>query len=329
MKEEFERVERALCEHLPRDSGVLSDLVSFVFSGRAKRIRPKLVLLVGRALKPLSQINQEFDTSKLEALAQATEMIHTASLIHDDLIDSAELRRDQRTCHKIWSSKTAVLAGDFLFARACCLLSELDDNRIYKLYSKVFENLCLGEIEQAGSTFNLECLSMDAYLEKSRKKTAELFRAAAQGACILNKSDDSVINSLGAFAENFGILFQVIDDLLDFNASEKQVGKPVMSDLRNGIFTMPVIIALKDTRVKDRLSKILTERDFENEHVIKNIKALLDEAEAFKKTFEACENYANDAIKSLNILPKTLDREELEDLITKTLDKARNIARQA
>ena len=255
IKTELQAVEENLTVKIPAKSKLLKEVIRYIFLSGGKRLRPTLCLLTAKATNKI--------TEKHIILAELTELIHTASLIHDDIIDSAKLRRNKETINSLWNDKISVISGDFLFAQASVNLGLLENTEIVKIYAQVLSDLCDGEIEQYTELFNPH-ISFEDYLYKSTTKTASLFAACCKSSAILNNQTQEVIKQCNSFGLNLGIAFQVADDVLDFTSSSNDIGKAVCSDLRQGIITAPTLFALHSTDERSKQIKTLIENRFNN-----------------------------------------------------------------
>ncbi|WP_346289603.1 solanesyl diphosphate synthase [Sphaerothrix gracilis] len=245
-----------LSENLKRLVGarhpILHAAADHLFGAGGKRIRPAVVLLLSRAT-----LSDHSLTAKHRRLAEITEMIHTASLVHDDVVDESEMRRGVPTVHSSFGNRIAVLAGDFLFAQSSWYLANLDNLEVVKLLSRVIMDLAEGEIQQGLNRFDTE-LSIEAYLEKSYYKTASLMANSAKAAGVLSNVSDDLQEQLYGYGRNLGLAFQIVDDILDFTSSTETLGKPACSDLRSGNLTAPVLYAMEE---QPALAQII-EREF-------------------------------------------------------------------
>jgi all-trans-nonaprenyl-diphosphate synthase len=219
---------------------ILYAAAEHLFSAGGKRVRPAIVLLIARATMPGEDI-----TPRHRRLAEITEMIHTASLVHDDVLDTAETRRGIPTVHDQFGNRVAVLAGDFLFAQSSWYLANLDNLTVVKLLSQVIMDLAEGEIQQSLSSFDSD-LSLETYLEKSYFKTASLLANSAKAAAILSDLPVAACEKMYLYGRHLGLAFQIVDDILDFTSSSETLGKPAGSDLASGNLTAPVLYALAD-----------------------------------------------------------------------------------
>jgi all-trans-nonaprenyl-diphosphate synthase len=204
--------------------------------GGGKQLRPTLVFLVARATAPEV-------TEKHRRLAEIVEMIHTASLVHDDVLDEAGTRRGKQTINSRYGTRTAVLTGDFLFAQSSWSLASLDNLEVIKTISRVIADFADGEIAQAASKFDTG-ITMEQYLDKSFCKTASLIAASCKSAAVISRSESRVADAMYDYGRHLGLAFQVVDDILDFTRSSEDLGKPQGQDLASGILTAPVIFSL-------------------------------------------------------------------------------------
>ena len=283
---------------------ILQAAAEHLFAAGGKRLRPGIVLLISRAIAPDGSL-----TPRHRRLAEITEMIHTASLVHDDVVDEAATRRGVATVHSRFNHRVAVLAGDFLFAQASWHLANLDDLDVVKLLSRVIMDLADGEVRQGlfrydtGQTF-------EAYIEKSYCKTASLMANSARAAGVLTGLPEAQLDSLHRFGRQLGLAFQVVDDILDFTGSEQQLGKPAASDLASGYLTAPVLYALEE---QPALAGLI-EREFSKEGDLQQALDLVRGCEAIPRSRALAEQFAREAGESLAWLPPSEPRSALRAL---------------
>nr|YP_009315360.1 Prenyl transferase [Yamadaella caenomyce]SCW23815.1 Prenyl transferase [Yamadaella caenomyce] len=220
---------------------ILNAASEHLFSAGGKRLRPALVFLVA-----LNTSKNYSITSSHGRLAEITEIIHTASLVHDDVIDDCITRRGVTTVHSVFSNKIAILAGDFLFAQSSWYLANLNNLDVVKTISKVITDFAEGEVRQGLTQFNTS-VSVSEYIEKSFYKTASLMAASCQGSAMLSNLDARQQKRYYLYGKHIGLAFQIIDDILDVVGSDKNLGKPIGSDLKNGNLTAPVFFTLRDS----------------------------------------------------------------------------------
>jgi geranylgeranyl pyrophosphate synthase len=210
---------------------LLDAAVQMIIEGGGKRMRPAVTFLVGRAT------NASFEN--ILSVAASVELLHTATLVHDDLVDNANERRGVPTLHQQIPLGITVLTGDFLFAQAAALAAEADNVRVVKVFADTLVSIVQGEILQAKTRWQVP--SMDIYERRIYGKTAALFEAAALSGSILGDVEEDVIQASAAFGREIGLAFQIVDDALDFVSSTEKLGKPAGNDLRQGIITLPAL----------------------------------------------------------------------------------------
>ena len=284
---------------------ILGAAAEHLFDAGGKRIRPAIVLLASRATMPDHQ-----PTERHRRLAEITEMIHTASLVHDDVVDEADLRRNVETVNSLFGNKIAVLAGDFLFAQSSWYLANLDNLEVVKLLSEVIRDFAEGEILQGLNQFDMKASSIDAYLDKSYYKTASLMANSAKAAAVLSDADSEVAENLYSYGRNLGLAFQIVDDILDFTGSTEVLGKPAGSDLASGNLTAPVLYALEEKPFLE----VLIEREFAEAEDLAKALELIDRSEGIEKSRQLASNHARKAAESLSCLPPSDSKDALHEL---------------
>lgn len=280
---------------------ILSAAAEHLFGAEGKRIRPAIVLLLSRAT-----LDSQGMTPQHRRLAEITEMIHTASLVHDDVVDEAEVRRGVPTVHSSFGNRIAVLAGDFLFAQSSWYLANLDNLTVVKLLSQVIMDLAEGEIQQGLNRFDAD-LSIAAYLEKSYYKTASLIANSSKAVGVLSGLSEELTEQLYGYGRNLGLAFQIVDDILDFTSSEEVLGKPAGSDLRSGNLTAPVLYALEQ---KPQLATFI-EREFSQAGDFEQAIAAVHESSGIPQSRELAAQHTAAAVECLRGLP---DSEPLQSL---------------
>lgn len=313
IKLDLEIVEEWLRKNLIDDSPFVTELLSQVFQAGGKRIRPALCLLSARATGPQSSEVVEIDRLQI-ILSVLTELIHTASLVHDDVIDSASLRRGKETVNRKWSDKLAVLIGDLLFAQASVCLAKLQSPTIVGIYGQVLGDLCAGELRQMKQQF-LSGVNWDAYIQKSIWKTASLFAAGTHSAPILNGCSDEVVAAMKDYGINLGVCFQIIDDLLDVTATSSTLGKAAGSDLAQGLITAPALYVLeRNDAPAQRLEELIRTRGVSEPEGVEEALTIIRTNGGVELTIQLAEKYATAARNSLTILPPSAYRSSLESL---------------
>ncbi|KAJ6949959.1 hypothetical protein NC651_003818 [Populus alba x Populus x berolinensis] len=289
------------------ENPVLMSAAEQIFGAGGKRMRPALVFLVSRATAEV--VGMKELTTEHRRLAEIIEMIHTASLIHDDVLDESDMRRGKETVHQLYGTRVAVLAGDFMFAQSSWYLANLENIEVIKLISQVIKDFASGEIKQASSLFDCD-VELEEYLIKSYYKTASLIAASTKGAAIFSGVDSSVSMQMYDYGKNLGLSFQVVDDILDFTQSAEQLGKPAGSDLAKGNLTAPVIFALEQS---PKLREII-ESEFCESGSIDEAIELVKSSGGIERAQELAKEKADLAIQNLRCLPQGSYQSALEEM---------------
>ena len=300
--------------HLEAEHNALTEAAQHFFGSgntrEGKRVRPVLVLLMGRATAAADiepELSEEND-DRQRRLAAITEIIHTASLIHDDVLDAADTRRGGVAVHKKHSNRAAVLSGDFLLARASVMLARLERAQVTREMAKSLEALVQGELMQLKSSAE-ERLSMDYYLTKSYCKTASLMAYSCKSAALLSDHalDSEVVVAAEKFGYHFGLAFQVIDDLLDFTGTSETLGKPGLQDMALGLSTAPVLYGIAE----EPQLRELVERKFGEKGDVQAACEMVMRSQGLQKTKELATFHAQAAVDACCSLPPSESREGL------------------
>lgn len=311
-------VEQWLNTNLIDDTPFVAELLAQIFQAGGKRIRPAIVLLASRAT---ARTDQEFSRLHI-VLAVLTELIHTASLVHDDVIDSASLRRGKQTVNRRWNDRLAVLLGDLLFAQASICLARIMNPVIVGIYGQVLGDLCAGEIRQMRQQYSIT-VDWDAYIHKSFCKTASLFAAGSHSGAILNACSDELVSSLNQYGRNLGICFQIVDDLLDVTGSSDQMGKQAGSDLQSGILTAPALFILeRGDSVSNRLEHLIKTRAINETEGAQEALNLIRENGGTEKAADLARKYGQSAIECLAKVPPSPYKNSLEELVNYVLTRS-------
>ncbi|HAV78588.1 MAG TPA: hypothetical protein DCX53_14665 [Anaerolineae bacterium] len=286
-------------EHHPDLGSALDHLLS----AGGKRIRPTLGLLVGNMLGAPEE--------KLITLGASVELLHTATLVHDDLIDGALLRRGMPTLNARWSPAATVLTGDFLFARAAKLAAETDYLPLMKLFSETLATIVNGELTQMFSARGV--IDRNNYYNRIYAKTASLFEMASLAATMVATEDEEVRASMKAFGYEVGMAFQIVDDILDFTGELSTVGKPIGSDMLNGLVTLPAIYyAEANPNNEDILS--LPSGGWKDTNRVQRLVDAVRQSEAIQNAMEEAREAVSRALIALEDAPASPEKEALENL---------------
>jgi all-trans-nonaprenyl-diphosphate synthase len=290
---------------------ILGAAAEHLFAAGGKRIRPAIVLLVSRA----TLLEREL-TPRHRRLAEITEMIHTASLVHDDVVDEAELRRNVPTVNSLFDNRIAVLAGDFLFAQSSWYLASLDNLEVVKLLSEVIRDFAEGEILQGINRFDTN-VSLETYLQKSYYKTASLVANSVKAAAVLSDMSRDAIESLYAYGRALGLAFQIVDDILDFTSPTEVLGKPAGSDLVSGNITAPALYAMEENPYLE----VLIEREFSEDGDLEKALTIVQESNGIQRSRELAACHGQLALQYLDCLEPSPSAQALVDLVDYVLSR--------
>lgn len=303
IQDDLVKVKEYLRSIIKVDFPWLSEQLDYVVGGGGKGIRPALTLLSGKFY--------HYNLKYLLPMAGSVELMHTATLIHDDAIDKSVSRRGRATIYKLWGEEPAVLLGDYLFAKAGEFVADTHNPPVIKLFSQTLATISSGELNQFFSAYNLK-QTREQYFKKISGKTASLFSLATESGAILSEAPEKSVKTLREYGHHLGIAFQIVDDILDFIGTEEELGKPVGSDLAQGTLTLPAMLLLErypeDNPVKRR---------FENRDDKDNIKQAIEmirNSPIVDECYLVASEYSARACQDLNELPENSSREALFEL---------------
>jgi len=299
----LDEVEKFFGREFKAAQPMVRDVATYVLGSGGKRLRPALVLLVSRMLGYKGERDVRY--------AAVLEMIHTATLIHDDIIDESDLRRGQPTANNTWGNQTTVLVGDWLYTRTMDLCLELGDVEVMRALTSATLRMTEGEILADRVRGRID-VDEKTYMDITQRKTAELFSAACALPALFQPATLHLTEGLLDFGRSVGISFQLVDDLLDFTAVRSDLGKPVMADLLEGRVTLPIILLLRkvDDRTRDRLAEVVSSGSFDaisEEEVLQMVRTsgVLDEVR------QRAYAYAADAAERAQAFPPGQERDAL------------------
>lgn len=301
---DLEATDRFICAELKSDIPFINQLMEYILKSGGKRIRPLLVLLAARA----------FHHQKTEHihLAAAIELIHTATLLHDDVVDNSSLRRGQKTANSIWGNEASVLVGDFLYSRAFQLIVRLQHLPILNIFADATNIIAEGEVLQLINCHNPDTTE-NTYFDVIQRKTAKLFEVATQTGSALATDTKKHLAAMQHYGLNLGIAYQLIDDALDYSASAEQMGKNMGNDLMEGKPTLPIIYALRTGSSSEvaLLRKAIETGSTEN---LSAIIEIIESTGAIEYTAKTAKQHAVDARKLLTDIPDSPYRNALQTL---------------
>jgi len=315
MKPELDLVEARLQESARVDFPIVSSLVSDIVRGGGKRLRPLLLLLATRA----------FDGAMGRAITAAAgvELLHTASLIHDDNIDRAALRRGQPTLNTQLSSGAVILIGDFLFAQSAILAAATEDPRVVTIFATSLAEICDGQLRETLDAHRLD-QSHDSYLQRIYGKTAALFAGAAEMGAVIAKASEPAIAALRGFGSDLGMAFQIVDDILDLREGTQTIGKPAGNDLRQGVVTLPVMLFAADlppdSDYWSALEAIISGEETRDEKIGEVLDAIRSSG-ALERAEDVAATYTRQARTRLSVVPDQEARAYLNDLLDLTISR--------
>lgn len=303
--DDINKVEQYIRENLVSKQKILESVLKELVEAGGKRLRPALVLLSGKFGK--------YDANKLIPMAAAIEILHTATLVHDDVIDEAKIRRGIPTVHTRWGKDVAVFTGDFLFSKAFLLLTRSTSFENMQNLSKVIKAICEGEIGQYQARYNKH-VTVRQYLKRIGRKTALLFSLSCYIGAHESGCSRSIIRLLGKFGFNFGMAFQITDDLLDFTGDPAKTGKPVGRDFVQGVYTLPLIYTLNSPLYKDETESLIDKQEYEQRDVERVIE-LVHLSGGIDYSKQLASKYLKRAYDCMQKLPSIPARMALDDLV--------------
>ena len=312
MKNELDQMNKILVNRLDSNVDLINQMSHYIISSGGKRIRPLLLLLCARAT--------DYDGDYHYSMAVVIELIHTATLLHDDVVDQSTTRRGQETANELWGNAPSVLVGDFLYSRAFEIMVEPNSMEIMKILSKATNQISEGEVLQLLNIKNAN-VTQKEYYRVIERKTACLFKAACQIAGILSNSNQKVIEAMGKFGMHLGNAFQIIDDTLDYESDSNIIGKEVGDDLSEGKVTLPMIYALEKTTKSDKkiLKDAIQNADASN---INQVVEILMNVNAFQYSRDIANKESNMALESIDILPSSKYKTALKLLCKLSLERS-------
>lgn len=306
----LQEVEILLCSQADDAHPDLRAALEHLLSAGGKRIRPAVGLLTGQML--------DAPGDKLITLAAAVELLHTATLVHDDLIDGALLRRGMPTLNTRWTPAATVLTGDYMFARAAKLAAQTDNTPLMKLFAETLAVIVNGELTQLFAARGL--ISREDYIRRIYAKTASLFEMAARAAAMVSPVDEATVEAMRQYGYHLGMSFQIVDDVLDFTGEQETVGKPVGSDLLQGLVTLPAIYYAEAHPGDPDVVCLSGGCYTENERMERLVQSIRD-SDAVARSLEEAGEFAEKAVGELAGMPNGEEKRALEDLARYTVKR--------
>jgi len=303
IQDDLDKVERSLEAVADVDFPLLAQLLEYVLKNGGKRIRPSLTLLCGKFY--------HYDLALLVPMATAVELLHTATLVHDDIVDNSAIRRGKPSLCLAWGENRALLLGDYLFSKAGSLAASTGNLRAVKVFSQALMVISGGELKQTGEISDDLKQARGHYYRWISAKTACLFSTAAEAGAILSQSPEHVIETVREYGHNFGMAFQIVDDVLDFIGEEAEVGKPVGSDLSEGIVTLPSILYAESHPGDNLVKRVIENKDTGS--VALAVEEIRN-SPAINECLAIASDFSSRACRAMEKLPDNSFRQALLDL---------------
>ena len=313
VKNDLDEIETALLENLHPNLGLVSNVAHHILFSGGKRLRPLLMVLSAR----LCGYRGDYD----KTFSVIFEYLHAATLLHDDLVDGADLRRGKPVAHAVWGNEIAVLVGDFLLARGLSIAAETGEPRIIKIIAEITENMSQGEILQIDRKGKVD-LTQTEYMDIIKCKTAVLFQGACRISAILAGASEEKETALAQYGYHLGMAFQMVDDLLDYTFDTEALGKTVGADLREGKLTLPVIIALSkaESGERDSMQKIIRDEQF-TPNDFRWLVEKISEHGGFEYTRALAREHTANACRAIGLFPASVTRDVMLDIAAYALDR--------
>jgi geranylgeranyl pyrophosphate synthase len=309
VQEDLARVEAVFDSLREVDYAPLAEMLDIVLAGGGKLLRPALTLLSGRF--------GTYDLDLLVPLAASVELLHTASLVHDDVIDNASTRRGRPTANSTFHNSTTVMLGDYMFAHAAHQVALTGNIRVIRLFSETLMRMTKGEIGQDLNAYDSRQTIRD-YLGRIAGKTASLFATACEGGAVVAGESEEWVEALRDYGYNLGMAFQIVDDILDFTGDEAEMGKPVGSDLMQGTLTLPALLLMEREPGDNPVQKYFDRPRKEN--LARAVQAVRD-SDISDESYEMARGFSAGAHDALSVLPHNPAHEALYDLANHILER--------
>lgn len=290
---------------------ILNELLDYVFNLSGKRIRPALTLLA-------SQLVPHDRVEKPIIMSTAVELLHVATLIHDDTVDNSDTRHGRATIGSLWGKNIAVLLGDYVFATSTTFVCDTGNPSIIRRFSETLMELSSGELYELLGSFNWR-QSREDYMNRIYGKTACLFSTAALSGAILGGFEEEWVKSLESYGRNLGMAFQVVDDILDFEGTTEEVGKPVGCDLLHGVLTLPSIMLLEQFPDNNPIKALF--EDHESQEHLNRALEMVHNSSAIKDSYKVAEDFADRARSALKEIPDSDSKRSMLDLCSYILER--------
>ena len=314
IQDELEAVEEKLSSIGRKSSfaepSLLMELLGHILDAPGKRTRPAITILASK----FHPYNHDFPI----IMAAAVELLHIATLIHDDMVDNSPVRRGKATVSSRWGENVAVLLGDYVFATSATMVSDTMNVRVIRRFSETIMELSSGELSEISAAFNWN-IPRESYWRRIYDKTASLFSTAAESGAVLSGAPENLVQSLKSYGYNLGMAFQIVDDILDFQGTEKEIGKPVGNDLLQGTITLPSILLMERYPNDNPIKKL-----FENVEADGNLKQaieMIQNSDIIPQSYSVAADLCHKATQALELLPESSYKRSLVDLAAYVMER--------
>ena len=312
VRESLDRVERSLLDVSRLEFPFLAELLGHVLASRGKRLRPTIALLASRF--------SEHDHATTEKMATAVELLHIASLIHDDTVDGSATRHGRATISSVWGRDVAVQTGDYVFASAAALVCETGNIKVIRRFSQTIMDLATGQLREVAETHDPDGTRED-YMARIYAKTASLFVVAAEAGAALSGASVETVEAMSSYGRSLGLAFQIVDDILDFEGVEDHIGKPVGSDLANGVLTLPTIIAMERSPNGNPVRDLF--QDPGNERHLREAVGMVQDPAVISDAYAVARSYCDSAHSSLQAVPNGPEKDSLSEIVDYVLKRSK------
>jgi len=306
VKDDLARIDDYLKLNLISENKLTGEIITHILNSEGKRIRPLLSVITAKALN--------YDKAEIYYLACAVELIHTATLLHDDVIDESDKRRGFNTVNNIWDNKSAILAGDFIFAKSFELMVKTKNLNVLDNLARASSVISEGEIAQL-ELLNTKEISLAKYLEVISAKTARLFAEACRNSVVIASGNEVLEKALYDFGNNLGIIFQIIDDMLDYFGDEKSLGKSIGDDFFENKITLPIILLAQELKEESVILQEILAKDNKQDSDFRQVLSLMKKFNIKEKSRQFTMSYNELALSCLTVLPNSPSKALLQDIL--------------
>lgn len=307
IKEDFIKADKLIKNQITSEVDRIPELSNYIISLGGKRLRPILTIACAKMLN--------IENNHHITLAAAVELLHTATLLHDDVVDESDFRRGKETSHVLWDNKSSILVGDYLLGKAFQLMVKTGSLQCLKTLSNAAAIIAEGEVLQLVATNNINIKKSD-YIRIIESKTAALFSSACEVGGIISNSPSEINKSLFSFGKNLGTSFQLIDDALDYSGSTENLGKNIGDDFYDGKMTLPIIISFEEADENEKyIWKDIFQKKIRNEKDLVIAKNLIEKHKSIEKTLDLANKYGDDAKKDLSVFNESPIKKGLVNLV--------------